>query len=479
MTGSLRRALVATAIAVALPASAAAEATVQLFVADPAGVGFNDPTPVVPVGGNPGTTLGQQRRVALARAAQIWGQTLTSTRPIRLVALHSAALACNETSAALAGASPFASVGNVPADPGFPGVTPNTWYPIALAEKLTDVPVADILLPTQPFHIIAFINPRIGQKGCLPSSGWYYGLDTSTPVGQINFVTVMLHEMGHGLGFTVGPTNAGTGERASGLPSVWESMLGDLSLDATWRELMTDAERAFSARNRTNLVWIGAQTRAAVPQTLGPGHELQVQGAPSSAGTYQAEPATFGGSLPTSGLQGVLSPATDLGGDSVYDGCDPIISDVAGRFALADRGTCTLEQKAVNAQNAGAIALIVANDTPGLFTPGGTAPSVTIPVFGISQADAARLRAAPPLSGTGSGGQPARLQSSTLFRAGTTAGYPRLYAPTTFQQGSSVSHYDTTMTPNQLMEPAITRTLTHSVLPPVDLTFRLLQDIGW
>ena len=28
---------------------------------DPAGVGFNDATPVAPVGGNPGTTLGQQR----------------------------------------------------------------------------------------------------------------------------------------------------------------------------------------------------------------------------------------------------------------------------------------------------------------------------------------------------------------------------------------------------------------------------------
>jgi hypothetical protein len=29
------------------------------------------------------------------------------------------------------------------------------------------------------------------------------------------------------------------------------------------------------------------------------------------------------------------------------------------------------------------------------------------------------------------------------------------------------------------MEPAINGDLTHSVIPPQDLTFRLLQDLGW
>jgi hypothetical protein len=54
-----------------------------------------------------------------------------------------------------------------------------------------------------------------------------------------------------------------------------------------------------------------------------------------------------------------------------------------------------------------------------------------------------------------------------------------MYAPNPFQGGSSVSHYDTTMFRNQLMEPAINGDLTQSVIPPQDLTFRLLQDIGW
>ena len=54
-----------------------------------------------------------------------------------------------------------------------------------------------------------------------------------------------------------------------------------------------------------------------------------------------------------------------------------------------------------------------------------------------------------------------------------------LYTPNPFQSGSSVSHWDTIAFPNQLMEPAINGDLTHEVIPPNDLTFPLLKDIGW
>jgi hypothetical protein len=36
----------------------------SIVVIDPPGVGFNDPTPATPVGGNIGTTIGQQRLIA-------------------------------------------------------------------------------------------------------------------------------------------------------------------------------------------------------------------------------------------------------------------------------------------------------------------------------------------------------------------------------------------------------------------------------
>jgi hypothetical protein len=54
-----------------------------------------------------------------------------------------------------------------------------------------------------------------------------------------------------------------------------------------------------------------------------------------------------------------------LGVDSagnMRDGCDPFISDVLGKIAVVDRGICTFETKALNAQQAGAAALLIANN---------------------------------------------------------------------------------------------------------------------
>ncbi|MBL8112833.1 MAG: peptidase, partial [Acidobacteria bacterium] len=53
------RALLASLLLLAT--SAAPAATITIINADPAGVGFNDPTPAAPVGGNMGMTIGEQR----------------------------------------------------------------------------------------------------------------------------------------------------------------------------------------------------------------------------------------------------------------------------------------------------------------------------------------------------------------------------------------------------------------------------------
>ena len=57
----------------------------------------------------------------------------------------------------------------------------------------------------------------------------------------------------------------------------------------------------------------------------------------------------------------------------------------------------------------------------------------------------------------------------------TLTGRVQLFSPNPFQQGSSVSHWNTTATPNLLMEPAI-----NVGLPlDLDLTRQLMRDIGW
>ncbi|MDB5960242.1 MAG: peptidase, partial [Massilia sp.] len=64
--------------------------------------------------------------------------------------------------------------------------------------------------------------------------------------------------------------------------------------------------------------------------------------------------------------------------------------------------------------------------------------------------------------------------------AGTdSAGRIRMYTPSEYSPGSTVSHFSTDAKRNQLMEPSISADLSHTVTTPIDLTYSLLKDIGW
>jgi hypothetical protein len=132
--------------------------------------------------------------------------------------------------------------------------------------------------------------------------------------------------------------------------------------------------------------------------------------------------------------------------------------------------------KAKNAQDAGAIAVIVANNVPGSPPPGlgGSDPTITIPTVSITQADGNTLKA--NLVGLN-----ATLLLDMTVRAGAdpAGGRALLYTPNPVASGSTISHWDTSAFPNQLMEPNINGDLTHNVAPPSDLTLPLLRDVGW
>ena len=68
----------------AMPAPAAANAHITIVNVDGPNEGFNDPTPAAPVGGNPGTTKGQQRLIAFQFAADLWGAALDSNVDIQI-----------------------------------------------------------------------------------------------------------------------------------------------------------------------------------------------------------------------------------------------------------------------------------------------------------------------------------------------------------------------------------------------------------
>jgi hypothetical protein len=149
---------------------------------------------------------------------------------------------------------------------------------------------------------------------------------------------------------------------------------------------------------------------------------------------------------------------------------------------MIDRGTCTFVVKIRNVQEAGAVGTIVVDNVAGAPPPGigGSDPGIVIPVVRITLEDGQALKQAIARRTRTHSGMYANLGVNLGIRAGTDPlGRVLMYAPRPNQPGSSVSHYDTSATPNQLMEPAINADLRHEVKPPFDLTYPLLKDIGW
>lgn len=471
---ALSRTALATGALLLGAAQAQAAATIVIVNQNDPGVGFNDPTPVAPVGGNSGTTLGQQRLNAFQYAADLWGATLNSSVTIRIGASF-VPLSCTANSAVLGAAGANEIWSDFPNAP-----KANTWYPSALASKLAGT---DQATPGQP-HIIAHFNSRLGLfSDCMPGSGFYLGLDDQFGT-QIDLVTVLLHEFAHGLGFQTFTSDA-TGQEIQGIPSIWDHYLLNNQTDKLWVN-MTDAERAASSVTWRGLSWNGPIVTANVPKVLVPAPNLAISGssAGTAAGNYDVGNATFGPPLANPPVQGQLMPVVDQT-DGTGLACTPLSNlnalAVRGNIALVDRGTCSFVQKALTVQAAGAIGMVVADNQPGEASGmSGSDPTIAIPSVRITQAAGVTLKAALQRRSRTQSGVIASLGLNAAHLAGAdAAGRILLYTPSVLEPGSSVSHYTTEATPDQLMEPAINTDLTHTAVPPRDLTYPLLQDIGW
>ncbi len=450
------------------PLSLSAAAVITVVNANAAGVGFNDPTPATPVGGNAGTTLGEQRLIAFQHAADIWAALLDSPVEIRVQASF-VSLDCTADSATLG------STGAIQVVSDFDGARyPNTWYVTALANRRAGRDLVPGDPKTNADDIRSRYNADLGSPGCLAGVDWYYGLDNNHGA-RIDLVTVALHELAHGLGFTSLVDD--TGAEFVGSPDIFERSTLDVSTGQRWNE-MTDSERAVSFVNARKVVWAGPRVTAAVPSFLAAGTPLLRVDAPAAiAGRYAVGTADFGPSVASHAVSGALAAAqdaADTAGPSATDACSAIsnASEIAGKIALVDRGTCLFTEKVKNAQNAGALAVLVADNAAGA-PPGGLGgadASITIPSVRITQSDGALLRAQLPA------GVLATLSLDPSVRSGADpGGRALLFATDPSQPGSSISHFDDIAFPNILMEPNISDDLPHAV----DLTLPLLLDLGW
>jgi hypothetical protein len=247
------------ALIVLTPAPARAVATVTVNNLDGAGEGFNDPTVFVPVGGNPAVTLGQARLNAFRHAALLWGSLLNSSVEIQIDA-NLDPLFCTATSAVLG------SAGANTVHRDFAGaLVAGTWYPQALANSLNG---AD--LDPANADIGATFNSNIGSAGCLTTAPWYFGLDGNPPVGSIDFVTVVFHELAHGLGFQTF-VNLGTGAKFMGFNDAYMLNLENHGAATPGYPAMTNAQRIAASTADPNLHWLGTNvnTQGALILTAG------------------------------------------------------------------------------------------------------------------------------------------------------------------------------------------------------------------
>jgi hypothetical protein len=464
-------ALVVLTLMFGLSSSAFGAATIVIANNDAAGVGFNDTTPVAPVGGNPGTTLGQQRLNAFQAAANTWGATLNSTTTITIRAQWTA-LTCTATSAVLG------SAGSIQIFRDFSGAPfASTWYGGALANKLAGVD----LNPSPNVNneeINANFNVNLGNPGCLTGTPFYLGLDNNHG-SAIDLVTVLTHEFGHGLGFQTF-TSGTSGAPNSGFFSVYDRFLMDDSTGKSWLQ-MTNAERVTSALNTHKLAWDGPQVTTDVPSVLAFGIPVLKINTPAAiAGNFDVGTAAFGPLPNAAGITGDLLLAND-GVGTLTDGCEAFPAGFfTGKIAVVDRGTCSFKTKALNSQNAGAVGVVIVNNVAGSPAPGlgddaTIVTPITIPTVSVTQPDGNSIKTQLGLT-TVNGS----IKLDTTVRAGADPfGKALLYTPNPFASGSSVSHWDTIAFPNQLMEPNINGDLTHNVTTPSDLTFSEMSDVGW
>jgi hypothetical protein len=92
------------------------------------------------------------------------------------------------------------------------------------------------------------------------------------------------------------------------------------------------------------------------------------------------------------------STGTNAQGNPISaEGCNPLINNLTGKIAVVFRNTCEFGMKALNAQNAGAVGVIVVNRNPGeviAMGAGASGANVTIPVVMVDINDGLALIAA-------------------------------------------------------------------------------------
>jgi hypothetical protein len=434
------------------------------IIVRPTGIGSRDRTQVEPVGGNPGTTLGEQRVLALQHAADTWGRWIDSNVPIE-VAVAFEPMGCHSDSVILASTT----TADLVAVSGSVEATPGILYHAALANRLAGrdlVPGPEIEMSFNVDVDDTCRDPFL--------AGFYYGFDGRVPLDQIDAVETALHELAHGLGFQSFTDRESGENELYGDFDAFSVHVHDLETGRDWPALNA-SQRAASIINGRRLVWNGSEVQKEAPRFL-------QAGTPSLSFSPRV-PGFSGGVSDTGfGANPALSPVNaEVVAFTPPTSCTSF-TEAEQRIALVDMRdlvelaapACRLSTFAKNAQEGGVLGLLlvwpssadnIASPLPEL------AVSTTLPVLTLTEADGAALIEALARGRVNANmaGDPSRLLGAD------EQGRVLLYTPAPVAVGSSVSHFDASARPDLLMEPFSSGGAPHRA----DLTLALLRDMGW
>ena len=263
------------------------------------------------------------------------------------------------------------------------------------------MPLADRLAEVDLFpgeaDIEATFSGNLRQCSSIEQD-WYYGFDGKPRANDIDLISVVLHELGHGLGFSSAVDDDTGALAGNGLIDAYSAHIFDNGTGRAWTA-MSNAERAASARNARHLVWNGENVTRVAPLVLDKGApRLRVTPMPTGFRGALGE-ANFGPLL----LAGAVTGAIRIG--TPVDGC-AVRPELQRRDRDVPSGVCPSAQKAALAETGGAAAVLI-TDPEGLSPPSSVVVPpdqeamfpVHVPVIGITTADANLLRrraAAPP-----------------------------------------------------------------------------------
>lgn len=264
----------------------------------------------------------------------------------------------------------------------------STWAPVG--DFLANIAVNSMVIdPDDPNRVFAGTGEGVGAGDAARGAGIFVTTDFGTTWTQLastdnpDFFYVNRMAMIPGTDVIVAATRTGLW-RSTNLGGAWTQVTTGFYVDGRgYADLKADP----GTPNRMLAYAFGtAAGRGVIPQ-------IDLGVAPIISGVRQNFTTSPTAVFPP----GFTATNIRIGNDGVgvgSDGCEAFPAGFfTGRYALVDRGTCAFTIKVKNAQNAGAIGAIIAQNIPDApFVGGGSDNTITIPSMMISQADGARIR---------------------------------------------------------------------------------------